>query len=82
MNTNDWEDYYGGVLQSMLLKPTSDHFPVLLEGGGSSIRGPLLFKFENIWFKVEGFKNLINDWWQSLIGERDGSYVLMEKLKP
>ena len=34
MITDDWEDYSGEAIQCLLLRPTKDHFPILLEGGG------------------------------------------------
>ncbi|RVX01994.1 hypothetical protein CK203_019450 [Vitis vinifera] len=37
--------------------PNLGHFPILLEGGGLR-RGPYPFKFENMWLKAEGFKEL------------------------
>ena len=49
-------------LQSRLPRPTSDHFPIMLEGGGLR-RGPSPFRFENMWLKVDGFKDLIRGWW-------------------
>ena len=55
--TQNWLDH-----QSRLPRPTSDHFPILLEGGGLR-RGPSLFRFENMWLKVEGFKDLLRSWW-------------------
>ena len=57
-----WLDQFSRVVQRRLPRPTSDHFPVLLEGG-SLRRGPTPFRFENMWFKVEGFKDLIRNWW-------------------
>ena len=57
-----WLDQFSRVVQRRLPKPTSDHFLVLLEGG-SLRRGPTPFRFENMWFKVEGFKDLIRNWW-------------------
>ena len=45
-------------------RSTSDHFLVLLEVGGLLVRGPLPFRFENMWLKADGFKILINDWCQ------------------
>ena len=30
------------------------------------MRGILPFRFENMWLKEEGFKNLVNEWWCSL----------------
>ena len=47
--TEAWEVLFGGARQSLLPKPTSDHHLILLEGGGCSVRGPLPFRFENMW---------------------------------
>ncbi|RVW12842.1 putative ribonuclease H protein [Vitis vinifera] len=60
VNTS-WLDQFSGVLQRRLPRPLSDHFPVLLEGGGLR-RGPSPFRFENMWLKVEGFQDLIRSW--------------------
>ena len=51
-------------MQGVLPRPVSDHFPVLLEGGGL-IRGPSPFKFENMWLEEEGFKDKMKTWWGS-----------------
>ena len=56
--TPSWFDQYSRVSQRRLPRPTSDHFPVILKGGGLR-RGPSPFRFENMWLKVEGFKDLI-----------------------
>ncbi|RVX04178.1 Transposon TX1 uncharacterized 149 kDa protein [Vitis vinifera] len=56
-------DQFSCVLQRRLPRPVSDHFPVLLEGGVIR-RGPSPFRFENMWLKVEGFKDLIYNWWE------------------
>ncbi|RVW40573.1 LINE-1 retrotransposable element ORF2 protein [Vitis vinifera] len=57
---------FSRVCQRRLPRPISDHFPVLLEGGSWS-KGPAPFRFENMWFKVEGFKELIRNWWQETV---------------
>ena len=57
-----WLDQFCGVVQSRLLRPTSDHFPILLKGGGLR-QGPSPFRFENMWLKVDDFKDLLRDWW-------------------
>ena len=60
--TQNWLDKFYGVVQSRLLRPTSDRFPILLKGGGLR-RGPSPFRFENMWLKVDGFKDLLRGWW-------------------
>ncbi|RVW83846.1 putative ribonuclease H protein [Vitis vinifera] len=42
-----------------------DHFPITIEGGGIK-RGPVPFRFENMWLKVEGFKDLLRSGWQGI----------------
>ena len=78
--TPNWLDQYSRVLQRRLPRPTSDHFSVLLEGGGLR-RGPSPFKFENMWLKAEGFKDLIEGWWQGIVVRGRPSYRLAAKLK-
>ncbi|KAJ9704109.1 hypothetical protein PVL29_005411 [Vitis rotundifolia] len=78
--TPSWCDQYSRVSQRRLPRPTSDHFPVLLEGGGLR-RGPSPFRFENMWLKVEGFKDLIRCWWQGMVVRGSPSYRLSVKLK-
>ena len=79
--SEDWDMHFGGVNQSLLPKLTSDHFPILLFGGDRLSRGPMPFRFENMWLKEKGFHNLIADWWTSFVYQGSRSYVVMEKLK-
>ena len=76
----DWEGYFNGVVQSALSRPVSDHFPILLDGGGVR-RGPVPFRFENMWLQEEGFKDLLGGWWQGLRFSGSFSFILAEKLK-
>ena len=78
--TPSWLDQYSRVLQRRLPRPTSDHFSILLEGGGIR-RGPSPFKFENMWLKAEGFKDLIEGWWQGIVVRVRSSYRLAAKMK-
>ena len=46
-----------------------------------SRRGPVPFRFENMWLKEEGFKDLLKGWWQGLSFNGSFSFILAEKLK-
>ena len=78
--TADWECQFNNVVQSILLRPVSDHCPILLDSEG--IRsGPSPFRFEIMWLKFEGFKDLLINWLQGLHFVGSFSFVLASKLK-
>ena len=78
--TGEWEIFFYGVIQSTLLRLVSNHFPILLDGGG--IRsGSFPFGFESMWLKSEGFKDLLKGWWQRLSFRGSISYIMVAKLK-
>ena len=81
LNSDDWDLSFGGIAQSLLPRPILDHCPVLLEGGGDWEGGPMPFRFENMWLKADGFKDLVSEWWQSIEVSGVGNYILMEKIK-
>ena len=58
----------------------SDNFLVLLDGEGLR-RGPSPFRFENMWLKVEGFKDLLKLWWERDNFSGSSSFILVAKLK-
>ena len=58
----------------------SDHFQLLLNGGGLR-RGPSPFRFENMWLKVEGVKDLLKYWWEESSFSGSPSFIFAEKLK-
>ena len=45
------------------------------------MRGSIPIRFENMWLKEEGFKEMVRDWWHSGRASGTNSYVVMEKLK-
>ena len=78
--SSDWECQYSKVVQKCLPRPISDHFPILL--GTDGVRtGPSPFRFELMWLKFGGFKELLKGWWQNLKFHGSFSYILAAKLK-
>ena len=78
--SNDWEGHFSELEQSTVSRLVSDHFPILLDGGG--VRSGLVsFCFENMWLKEEGFKELLKSWWQSFNFSSSFNFILAEKLK-
>ena len=58
----------------------SDHCPILLDSEG--IRsGSRPFRFEIMWLKYEGFKDILRDWWKNMQFSESFSFVLASKLK-
>ena len=78
--TTNWEDQCNKVTQSCLPRPVSDHFPIMLDSVGVRT-GPAPFRFELMWLKYEGFKELLKRWWQNLQFYGSFSYILSAKLK-
>ena len=68
------------LVQSTLPRPISDHCRILLDVGGIRT-GPRPFRFEIMWLRVEGFKDLLKQWWHGLNFFGSFSFILAEKLK-
>ena len=78
--TANWESRFSNVIQCTLVSPVSNHCPVMLDSEGIK-SGPSPFRFENMWLKFEGFKDLLRGWWQSLHFSGSFGFVLASKLK-
>ncbi|RVX19807.1 hypothetical protein CK203_004986 [Vitis vinifera] len=70
----------GGRNNQAQPRPTSDHFPIVLMGGGIR-RGPSPFRFENMWLKADGFSDLLRGWWQEIEVRGRASVRLATKMK-
>ena len=78
--TANWESQFSNSTQSTLPRPVSDHCPILLDSEGIN-SGPMPFRFELMWLKFDGFKDLLRGWWQSLHFSGSFSFVLASKVK-
>ena len=68
------------MIQRCLPWPVSDHFPILLDN--DRVRtDPSPFRFELMWMKYEGFKEILKGWWQNLQFHGSFSFILSAKLK-
>ena len=53
------------VVQSVLPRPTSDHFSIILVRRELR-RGTSPLRFGNVGLKQEGFKSIVQKWWEEL----------------
>ena len=68
------------MTQRCLPRPVSDHFPILLDSDGVRT-GLAPFRFELMWLKYEGFKDILKGWWQNLHFYGFFSFIFSAKLK-
>ncbi|GFZ09197.1 hypothetical protein Acr_20g0010050 [Actinidia rufa] len=78
--SSEWEGDHMDARQHCLPRVVSDHKSVFLSGGGMN-RGPAPFRFENMWLKVEGFKELVRKWWEGYEVFGTPSFRLATKLQ-
>ena len=76
----DWEEHFENGSQRVLPCVIFDHYPLLLEAGAVRC-GWSAFNFENMWLKVEGFVDRVQQWWNgySFVGLL--GFILSKKLK-
>ena len=74
------KNHFNGLFRKLLLKPTSDHAPILMDGCRIRI-GKTPFRFENMWLREKGFKDLVKRWWTSYTFSGSFSHIFACKLK-
>ena len=59
--STDWLDLFPDCAQRGLVRPISDHCPLLLETD-IEFWGPPSFKFEIMWLSEKGFSDVVKEW--------------------
>lgn len=67
------------LIQKCLPRLGSDHVPIRLEVGLLSFN-PKPFRYELMWSSAEGFKELVNQWWESESPVGCGAFVMAKKV--
>ncbi|RVW94429.1 hypothetical protein CK203_035699 [Vitis vinifera] len=78
--TSDRDEHFSNTTQTLLPRPVSDHSPIPLEGGRVR-RSKTPFRFENMWLKVDGFKDLVKGWSEGYQFSGSSNFILASKLK-
>ncbi|KAL4183118.1 hypothetical protein AMTRI_Chr11g153600 [Amborella trichopoda] len=78
----DWDAEFPGSHSLALPKPTSDHFPIMLDTV-PAIRSSKPVRFELAWLEEDNFNNLFHMWWTSFSSHVHGwaGYRLQKKLQ-
>lgn len=78
--SKELENHFSGLIQSVLPKLSSNHFPIFLDGCGMR-RGKMLFRFENTSLKVKGFKHQVRNQWVGYNVRGSFQHILEAKLE-
>lgn len=78
----EWDDYFSPNHVYALPRVGSDHVPIVLKGGEDIARkGPVPFKFQNMWLLHPGFVDLMKRWWENIEANGLPSQRFQLKLK-
>ena len=77
--STSWLDLFSDSIQRALLRPISDHFPLLLETGMEDWGPP--FRFEIMWLVEHGFLDCVRKWWAAKPGRGWIGFQLAQNLK-
>ncbi|WMV33281.1 hypothetical protein MTR67_026666, partial [Solanum verrucosum] len=76
----EWEVQFRNIRQQIMPRVISDHNPIMLQCGDWEQR-KAYFKFENWWLNVEGFKDLVQNWWNGFVVDGCPDFKFSMKLK-
>ena len=76
----DWEEHVSRTLQHLLPRLVFYLSLTFIDCGGER-KGKTLFRFKNMWLKVEDFVDKIKKWWQEHNLGNGASFVLAKKLQ-
>ncbi|KAH7690552.1 RNA-directed DNA polymerase protein [Dioscorea alata] len=74
-----WANAYPRMTQKSLPRLGSDHVPIRLEVGLHSST-PRFLRYELAWSTVEGFHDLVINWWRGMAPDGCGAFVLTKKV--
>lgn len=63
--SDEWDDEYKAIKQIVIPRVSSDHVPLLLQCGDWK-KSNSYFKFESLWLEVDGFTDMLKEWWNSI----------------
>ena len=62
--SEDWDSHLDEKCREFFQDLYQDYFPIMIEEGWGVLRGHFPFRFEKMWLKDEGFKELTKSRWQ------------------
>lgn len=73
---SQWAECFQYTSHSARANPVSDHVPIILDSCLESW-GPISFRFELAWLKMDKFHDLVENWWREASPTRWKGYCLM-----
>uniref|UniRef100_A0A453BJN6 Reverse transcriptase domain-containing protein n=1 Tax=Aegilops tauschii subsp. strangulata TaxID=200361 RepID=A0A453BJN6_AEGTS len=78
--SESWTSHFPNTLVQPLSKPVSDHIPCQVQVG-THIPKSKIFRFENFWLQIEGFKDIVKQNWEQAINIPDSAKRITAKFK-
>ncbi|CAN4128235.1 unnamed protein product [Withania somnifera] len=78
--SDEWDECFNNLKQMPLQRITSDHSPIVIQGGSWN-RKNRYFKCENWWLNIVSFTNIVKGWWNGFNFSGRPHYILACKMK-